>query len=326
MEPKPQLTAGQKKGIIGLCLVIVALVGYRTWVHFTQPDISLFSFETVSEEKPDSNDVGLGENESKPIPSFPVELNSSDSLTLLTLPGIGPVFAGRIIKYRNAKGGFHQKEELKEVYGLPPETWAKIADKVYADTLGAAFSQLQQARNHRYASAYGTKDKFSSKSNETSSGNLNEKPTGKFTPEGKEGRTYKPRPPVELNTADSAALVEVFGIGPKLAPRILKFRQKLGFFHSVVQLREVWGMGEENFERIKTGVKIENPLEAFPHLEINKMDVAELAQHPYLSWGEASAIVAYRKEHGAYRNLADLSPLYGLKPETIGKISPYLRF
>jgi competence protein ComEA len=46
------------------------------------------------------------------------DLNTADSLQLVSLKGIGPAFASRIIKYRKKLGGFIFKEQLKEVYGL----------------------------------------------------------------------------------------------------------------------------------------------------------------------------------------------------------------
>jgi competence protein ComEA len=55
-----------------------------------------------------------------------VELNTADSATLETLPGIGPAFASRIIKYRTLLGGYVKVEQLKEVYGMPEETYDRI--------------------------------------------------------------------------------------------------------------------------------------------------------------------------------------------------------
>jgi competence protein ComEA len=55
-----------------------------------------------------------------------VELNSADSTALESLPGIGPSFASRILKYRKLLGGYVDVEQLKEVYGMPEETYEKI--------------------------------------------------------------------------------------------------------------------------------------------------------------------------------------------------------
>ena len=63
-----------------------------------------------------------------------VELNSADSLELVKLSGIGPVFASRILKYRNLLGGFHSKSQLLEVYNFSEETYLNIEDLILADT------------------------------------------------------------------------------------------------------------------------------------------------------------------------------------------------
>jgi len=62
-----------------------------------------------------------------------IDLNSCDSAMLESLPGIGPVLSVRIIKYRNLLGGFSSASQLREVYGLPPETFEIIRSRVTAD-------------------------------------------------------------------------------------------------------------------------------------------------------------------------------------------------
>jgi DNA uptake protein ComE-like DNA-binding protein len=64
----------------------------------------------------------------------PVDLNNCDSATLVSLPGIGPVLAARIIKYRHLLGGFARVEQLKEVYGIKPETYDLLVSRVTADS------------------------------------------------------------------------------------------------------------------------------------------------------------------------------------------------
>ena len=61
-------------------------------------------------------------------------MNTADSVQLLPLPGIGPVFAGRIIKYRNLLGGFTGIDQLEEVYGLKKETIRLISNRIWFDT------------------------------------------------------------------------------------------------------------------------------------------------------------------------------------------------
>lgn len=63
-------------------------------------------------------------------PSFTVDLNAADTLELQRLRGIGPGFARRIVGYRNKLGGFVEKSQLLEVYGMDAERYAMIRDYV----------------------------------------------------------------------------------------------------------------------------------------------------------------------------------------------------
>jgi competence protein ComEA len=65
-----------------------------------------------------------------------LDINSCDSSSLIALPGIGPVLSARIIKYRHLLGGFARVEQLREVYGLPPETYEMIKGSLFADSSG----------------------------------------------------------------------------------------------------------------------------------------------------------------------------------------------
>lgn len=64
-----------------------------------------------------------------------IDINSCDSASLVRLPGIGPVLSARIIKYRHLLGGFARIDQLKEVYGLPVETYDLIKGRLIVDTL-----------------------------------------------------------------------------------------------------------------------------------------------------------------------------------------------
>jgi competence protein ComEA len=57
--------------------------------------------------------------------------------------------------------------------------------------------------------------------------------------------------PVDLNTADSATLETVPGIGKSLSSRIVAFREKNGPFGTVDDLLKVQGVGEKSIQKLR---------------------------------------------------------------------------
>lgn len=91
-----------------------------------------------------------------------VDLNTADSVTLLTLYGIGPAFAKRIIKYRNLLGGFYSKSQLLEVYGFDQDRYDKIESSCEVSTAGIKRINLNTVRTedlkkHPYLDYYTAK-------------------------------------------------------------------------------------------------------------------------------------------------------------------------
>lgn len=73
------------------------------------------------------------------------ELNSAAENDLERLPGIGPVLAARIIRYRNLLGGFAEPSQLGEVYGIGDSLSAILAKSVRTDTLLIRKVKINQA-------------------------------------------------------------------------------------------------------------------------------------------------------------------------------------
>jgi len=66
------------------------------------------------------------------LPVF--ELNAIDSVKLMLLPGIGPSFSRRILKYRDLLGGFYQLDQLWEVYGMDSLRFTSVQNNCRIDT------------------------------------------------------------------------------------------------------------------------------------------------------------------------------------------------
>lgn len=63
-----------------------------------------------------------------------VELNGATASELETLPGIGPVFGNRIVKYRQLLGGFVEPWQLMEVYGMDTNRLQQFISYVQIDS------------------------------------------------------------------------------------------------------------------------------------------------------------------------------------------------
>jgi competence protein ComEA len=122
---------------------VKTLINYRkSGARFRKPsDIKkVYGIEKTKAEnlipyiKIGSDSVAINTAVRKTRPRVLIELNSSDTSLLETLPGIGRVLSLRIVRYRNLLGGYASVDQLREVYGLPPETFNMIRERVYADT------------------------------------------------------------------------------------------------------------------------------------------------------------------------------------------------
>ena len=129
---------------------------------------------------------------------------------------------------------------------------------------------------------------------------------------------------VEINTADSAKLTEVRGIGPSFAMRIIRYRERLGGFYHLEQIKEVFGVDSAKYAGIAPQLTIDPS--AVVKLSINSISFASLREFPYLNYKQANAVIQYRAQHGKYTSVNDMRNIAILTPQDIQKIEPYLNF
>lgn len=63
-----------------------------------------------------------------------IDLNSADSLQLLSLPGIGPYYAGKIVDFRRKTGGFAYPSQIMDIKGIERDKFDMLESYIYADT------------------------------------------------------------------------------------------------------------------------------------------------------------------------------------------------
>jgi competence protein ComEA len=228
---------------------------------------------------------------------FAFEPNVADEQTFIKL-GLPKFMAQRIVNYRNKGGKFKIKADFKKIYGLLPEKYEELVPYI----------QLPESLD---------KQPFAKENTEKQANNY---------PNTQENKpTYTPKKPTnfDMNEADTTTLKNIKGIGSVLADRIVKFRNNLGGFHSLEQVREVYGIQPEVVEEL---AKYANFGTAVKKININLADEATLKAHPYIGYKIASVIVAYRKQHGNFSKPEDLLKIKLLNNEKLEKIKPYLEF
>jgi len=202
--------------------------------------------------------------------------------------GLSEHVARVIQHYRNAAGSFSDKEDLKNIYGLSEEEYNRLKPYI------------------RIAA----KDSVNTKQRVNSSKSKNKK------------HEVKPLM-LDINVADSADWTKLYGIGSVFAGRIIHFREALGGFYSISQIKEVYGLPDSNFQQIKSHLRISNEA-GFKQINLNKTDLKTLSGHPYISYHLAKAVIAFRKQHGKYKSVDAVKEIKLITPQIFQKIKPYL--
>lgn len=208
--------------------------------------------------------------------------------------GIRADVASRIVNYRSKGGVFRVRKDLSKIWGMDSVTYRRIAPLIALPETTIRHS-VPASKHPRFPAT----DK--------------KKPyvTTKIAAQ-------------DLNLADTASLKKIFGIGEKLALRILKFRDGLGGFVSMAQLKDVYKLDSAVIHRIETQYFIDDSFVP-RRLDINTVGQQELAAHPYLSSGAANAIVAYRLNHGEFKSIEDIRKIPSIDSIMYKKVRPYLK-
>jgi competence ComEA-like helix-hairpin-helix protein len=88
-----------------------------------------------------------------------IELNTADTLDLQALRGVGSTYAQRIYNYRKSLGGFNNREQLKEVYGMTFELYEMLLPHITIDSfkivkINVNTATIKQLYKHPYIDFY----------------------------------------------------------------------------------------------------------------------------------------------------------------------------
>jgi len=127
---------------------------------------------------------------------------------------------------------------------------------------------------------------------------------------------------IEINGSDSIELMKLPGIGNKLSKRIVKYRDLLGGFYSLLQLKEVYGLSEKTMLQIEGMVEVD--ASKIHKVDLNFDDWYELARHPYIQKNMANQIIKFRTKYGSINEASVLRDSMILTLNEYTKLKPYL--
>lgn len=290
----------ERNGVFVLCCIILLVFSLRLLMPFfyNSSEQIQFSSEIIKSSHLDSfeinqTSVDLPEKKLTSHQSTNPELFIFDPNTVsfddAQKLGFSKKLSLTLVNFRNKGGKFFKPEDLKKLYGLSSKLYENLEPYILISSIKSSYKRdsvfFNSPRN------YEKKNSIKSL--------------------------------VELNTADSLSIVYLKGIGPGFTKRILKYRAMLGGFHSINQLKEVYGMTDSTFVLLSSQIKLD--AYAIQKIPINTIDFNSLRRHPYFNFQSAQAIINFRLKHGKLSEV-DIKGLGVFSDEKLNLILPYLSY
>ena len=296
---------GERNGILVLICLIVVVFGINgvlpLFLKKEQTDISAYQadIEKFSASLEQKNMTSTYTETKRELFHFNPNTLDLDGFVRL---GIPTYLAERIIKYRSKGGAFRKPENFAKIYGMPEALYLELLPYIRIE---------DQKKKEKYVN-------FPSKDNAT--GKITERASPEFS------KNFPKRSAsiniIELNSSDTAALKSLKGIGNVYAERIIKYRDYLGGFYCVEQLKEVYGISEELFSSIKAYLSVDQS--HIRKIRLNHGDLQVGLRHPYLKKEQLNVLITFKKRTPTVNSLDKLKELSLFSDEEWERLTPYL--
>lgn len=278
-----------RKGIVALGCIAVFALGV------------LMVLDRMEEQKEQSMDtpVFLEDYHKKPLSVSKKRLqvfdpNTVDSLTLIQF-GIKPWKVKNFLHYRAAGKVFHSAEDIGDTYGWTAEDVQRLTPYV---SVGTAYQKRKET------------PRFEERKEHKEEG---AKPV--------ETKKFHTLTKVDVNEADTAMLRRIPGIGEKISVAIVRYRQRLGGFHSVEQLSEISIVSPELLEWFTVSSSA-----AVQKIHLNKASFQTLNSHPYISYEQTKSLLQYIRLYGEVKDEETLLATGIFAKEEMEKLRPYIAY
>lgn len=283
-----------RRSIVIIALIAVVLVGVLIVSAPKSGGVAAVEAEADSTEH------------TQPIALHEFDPNTVDSLSLIGF-GLAPKQVQTFLRYRRAGAVFRTPESIAKVYGLTAEDVSRLQPYVriapeYAERSKPVYYERETVRQKTVA-------------NGSARGNGAEQKRN--YPE-KFDRLTK----VDPNTADTALLQRIPGVGTWISRNIVEQRKRLGGFHAVEQLLEVKYFSPELLEWFEVDTltaKIEK-------ISINTASFQRLNSHPYIAYEQVRDLLRYIRLYGRIADIDALRRTGIFTEDELARLQPYLQF
>lgn len=238
--------------------------------------------------------------------------NTADSMTLRKL-GLRSYVVKNILNYRRKGGQFRKSSDFAKIYGMEPTVFASLEPLIKLETAEMVSKIARSGTESMNVTSVPMPSAARAELTSASQPNL----------QGDSQQASAPQS-FELNTADTALLQQLKGIGSFSANRIARYRKELGGFYSLTQLSEIKGLYPETLARLLSMTKIDPT--HINTLNVNKVSLEKLRAHPYLTFYQAKVIVELRKSRGQLHSIEELSAFKEFTSEDLERLKWYLSF
>lgn len=226
-----KLNLKQKKIIAIILIILVIIAYYYLYLKNSTEEISNQDLEVNNTQE--SNQTNETEKETEEI--IVVHISGA-----VNIEGIVELEAGsRIANAIEKAGGVKENADMTDInLAYPLEDGMKIHIPTKEET------EANKNNENMIDESYVT----------SSSGGVSSKEDTNSTQGSSKSTTINEK--VNINTATQEELDTLPGIGPSIASKIIDYREQNGKFNSIEEIKEVSGIGDAKYEKIKDSITI----------------------------------------------------------------------
>lgn len=291
----------ERNGIFGLILIIFLLILAGKLIPFLIPADRTNFKEWESEVNACLAEYENKDSTRKELVLVAFDPNKVDSVGLTNM-GLPEKIVANWVHYLRKGGAFRTKTDVKKIFGMTSLLYEQLDTFMVIQTRSISFNRVERQRSII----------------QTVPGTRHDTIAFRAFPKKEKSGTFV----LELNSTDSINLIRIPGIGPVLASRIIRYRNLLGGYYTVSQIKEVYGLKGEIYPVVSSYLTVEpSSVKTF---NINFSTLNEIGHHPYIGYKTARKLLRLRDKMGKFLASEDLSSI--VNSDSLKRLVPYLKF